>query len=649
MSRNLFTNMEWLPVAPRDFATLCRNLPAAPGNLGEYTQYLATHALDENNINRLSKALRGIRVAGLSLAPLQPFRLGIVSNATSHFLVAALEATAARYGISLQCVEADFGQVMQEALSQDSTINRAKVDAVLIALDHRGLPLQPTPGDATAARNSVEAALSQLAKMRTGLHQHGNTLCIVQTLPRPVETLFGSFDATLPGCMRTLIDDFNRGVVESLVGTQDVLLDVAQLAETVGLAEWFNPMLWNMARLPFSNNFIPLYAEHVCRVIAALRGRSRRCLILDLDNTLWGGVIGDDGLEGIVVGQGEPTGEAYLAVQRAALALRARGVVLAVSSKNNDEIARTPFREHPEMLLHEEHIAVFQANWNDKATNIKAIAAELSLGLDAMVLLDDNPVERALVRRILPQVAVPELPSDPALYARALMSAGYFESIGFSDEDRRRATFYQQNARRVALQSQACDLDAYLASLEMRMQIQPFDGAGRARIAQLIAKSNQFNLTTRRYSEAEIAEIERDPNCFALQIRLSDCFGDNGMISVVICRLREADWEMDTWLMSCRVLGRKVEQAILEVLCEQAAVRGIRRLIGTYRPTERNALVKDHYANLGFSLLESESNGITVWALDTDSLPSKDLPITICRIGLESVSDDCAVGNRMIA
>ncbi|HTE16089.1 MAG TPA: HAD-IIIC family phosphatase [Burkholderiales bacterium] len=641
--------MEWLPVAPRDFTALCRNLPAAPEKLGEYTQYLATHALDENNINRLSKALRGIRAAGLSLAPLQPFRLGIVSNATSHFLVAALETTAARYGFSLQCVEADFGQVMQEALSHDSTINRAKVDAVLIALDHRGLPLQPTPGDASAARHSVEAALAQLAKIRAGLHQHGNTLCIVQTLPRPVETLFGSFDAMLPGCMRTLIDDFNSGVVESLVGTPDVLLDIAQLAETVGLAEWFNPMLWNMARLPFSNNFIPLYAEHVCRVIAALRGRSRRCLILDLDNTLWGGVIGDDGLEGIVVGQGEPTGEAYLDVQRAALALRARGVLLAVSSKNTDEIARTPFRQHPEMLLREEHIAVFQANWNDKATNIKAIAAELSLGLDAMVLLDDNPVERALVRRILPQVAAPELPSDPALYARTLMAAGYFEAIAFSEEDRRRATFYQENARRVALQSQACDLDDYLASLEMRMQIQPFDGIGRSRIAQLIVKSNQFNLTTRRYSEAQIAEIERDVNCFALQASLSDCFGDNGMISVIICRRQEEKWEIDTWLMSCRVLGRKVERAILEVLCEQAAVRGIRRLIGTYYPTERNGLVKDHYANLGFSSLETEPSGTTVWALDTDLLPSRDLPITICRIGLESVSGNCAVDNRMIA
>lgn len=266
--------------------------------------------------------------------------------------------------------------------------------------------------------------------------------------------------------MRNLIDMFNRGLTESLPGTQDMLLDAAHLADTVGLAEWHDPTLWNMAKLPFSSTFIPLYADHVCRLIAALRGKSRRCLILDLDNTLWSGVIGDDGVEGIIIGQGDATGEAHLDVQRAALALRGRGVVLAVSSKNTDETARTPFRRHPEMLLREEHIAVFQANWNDKATNIQAIAAELSLGLDAMVLLDDNPIERALVRRLLPQVAVPELPDDPALYARTLLAAGYFESLGISAEDMQRAAFYQDNARRVALRGQAGDVDAYLASLD---------------------------------------------------------------------------------------------------------------------------------------------------------------------------------------
>jgi FkbH-like protein len=590
--------------------------------------------------------MRKAREAGKSLAPLVPFRLGIISNATSHFLVPALEATAARHGIALECIEADFDQVMQEALSPQSTINRAQLDAVLVAVDYRGLPLRTSLGDEDAAKASIAAALTHLNMVRNGLKQNGKpggkTLCIMQTLARPVEALFGGLDAVLPGTMRSLVDGINRGIAESVLGTEDLLLDVAHLAETVGLADWHDATIWNIAKVPFASVFLPLYVDHVCRLVAAMRGKSRRCLILDLDNTVWGGVIGDDGLEGIVIGQGDATGEAHLAVQRTALSLRDRGVVLAVSSKNTDEIARGPFREHPEMLLREDHIAVFQANWNDKATNITAIAKELALGLDAMVFLDDNPVERKLVRERLPQVAVPELPADAALYARTLLAAGYFESIAFSAEDKQRAGFYQDNARRVALQSQAGDMNAYLASLEMVMTVQRFDETGRSRITQLINKSNQYNLTTQRYTEAEVAEIESDPDCFALQIRLADLLGDNGMISVVICRRELDSWNIDTWLMSCRVLGRKVEDAVLDVLCAEARARGITQFIGTYIPTERNALVEDHYAKLGFLPVDVRDDGATVWQLPVDNFASANLPLDVRCIALADTEEGVA-------
>jgi FkbH-like protein len=292
------------------------------------------------------------------------------------------------------------------------------------------------------------------------------------------------------------------------------------------------------------------------------------------------------------------------------------------------------------MLLREDHIAVFQANWNDKATNIRAIAAELSLGLDAMVFLDDNPVERDLVRQMLPQVAVPELPSDPALYARTLSAAGYFEAIAFSGEDRGRAEFYQGNARRAALEKQAGDIEAYLASLNMQMTLQPFDDSGRARIAQLINKSNQFNLTTRRYTEAEVGAMQDDPDTFTLQARLTDTFGDNGMISVLICRRRQDDWDIDTWLMSCRVLGRRVEAAVLQELVGQARARGIRRLLGWYLPTEKNRLVEDHYAKLGFTLVEQRTDGGTLWELHVADAPAAALPMTVQRLGFESSSPE---------
>ncbi len=248
----------------------------------------------------------------------------------------------------------------------------------------------------------MQGAIGYLQTLRNGIKTNSNAVCIFQTFAAPVETLFGSLDRALPGTLRSLVDSINRELAEYVLGSGDALLDVAGLAETVGLADWHNTQLWNMAKFSFSDELIPLYADHVARTVAAIRGKSRKVLILDLDNTVWGGVIGDDGLEGIKVAQGDATGEAHLAVQRLALDLRQRGVVLAVSSKNTDELARLPFEQHPEMLLKLNDIAVFQANWNDKATNIQAIAEELSLGLDALVFLDDNPVERGLVRRTAP-------------------------------------------------------------------------------------------------------------------------------------------------------------------------------------------------------------------------------------------------------
>jgi FkbH-like protein len=633
MSENLYTELEWLPRPPEDFSTRCRTLREAAGEVGRDVRALASFALDENKLTRLANAIDALRGRQDALRPLVPFRLAILSNATSHFLVPALVATAARHGIALECIEGNYGQVMQEALDPASTINRTHPDAVLVAIDYRGLALEAPLGDPAAAHGVVAGALQGLRVIRDALRKNSGASCIFQTVARPVETTFGSLDLALPGTRRNVIDAFNRDLATSLAGKEDLLLDVAGLAETIGLSAWHDPVLWNIGKIPFANAYLPIYADLTCRLIAALRGKSRRCLVLDLDNTLWGGVIGDDGLEGIVLGQGDPQGEAFLSVQRGALALRERGIVLAVSSKNNDDIARLPFRNHPEMLLRENHVAVFQANWNDKATNIRAIAEELSLGLESFVFLDDNPAERRLVRDMLPEVAVPELPEDSALYVRTLLAAGYFEAVTFSAEDQKRAEFYQNNARRVALQDSAGDIEAYLKTLDMTITFQPFDEIGRARIAQLISKSNQFNLTTRRYTEAQVGDMELDPNCFTLQVRLVDTFGDNGMISVIICRREGNRWDIDTWLMSCRVLGRRVEQAVLRELVAHARALGITQIIGTYRPTERNRLVEDHYAKLGFIPSSAGKNDETLWSLDVGTFKDVSLPMLVVHIG----------------
>lgn len=618
MSKSI-SDLPWLVQPPADFSVKCRELKPDTPDLGRRIQALANCAMDGNHLQKLASSIYKLQAAGASLEPLTQIRLGILGNGTQDFVAPALMASAARHGLALKTVKGEYDQILQDATDEHSAINTFRPHAVLIAVDYRALPWQPTPGDAATAMSNVEMALNYLQSVRSAVHRNGGGLCIMQTLAPSPESLFGSYDRRVPGTMRWLIDELNRRIVDALSKTEDLLFDVAHLAAIAGLDAWHSPSEWNMAKLPFGSEFLPLYADHMVRILAALRGRSRRCLILDLDNTVWGGIIGDDGLEGIKIAQGDAVGEAHLAVQRMALALRERGIVLAVSSKNTDEIARRPFQEHPEMLLREEHFAVFQANWQDKATNIKAIAQELSLGLDAMVFLDDNPVERGLIRQILPEVAVPELDEDPASYARTLAAAGYFETVAFSEEDRKRAALYQENARRITLQQQAGDVDAYLASLDMEIVFKPFDATGRSRISQLINKSNQYNLTTRRYTEADVLEAEHAPDTFTRQVRLIDRFGDNGMISVIICKPSAPDtWKIDTWLMSCRVLGRQVEESVLLEIMVQARKRGITRLVGEFIPTERNMMVQKHYQKLGFDLAMEDTNGATLWEIRTD-------------------------------
>ena len=634
----LYAELQWLPPAPADYSARLKALAAASAPLGRELQALAQYSLDLNQLTRLARVIGKARSEGNSLAPLTPFRLAVLSNSTVDLVVPTLVASAARHGVALEVYVPPYGQVAQEALIPDSQVNSWKPDAVLFALDYRALPLKLSLGDPEASAATVQGVIGYLQALRNGIKTNQNTVCIFQTFAPPAETLFGSLDCALPGTLRRLIDSVNRELAEFVLGSGDVLLDVAGLAETVGLANWHDLQYWNIAKLAFSCQLIPLYADHVARTIGAIRGKSRRVLILDLDNTVWGGVIGDDGLDGIKIAQGDATGEAHLAVQQLALDLRQRGIVLAVSSKNTDEIARGPFEKHSEMLLRLDHIAVFQANWNDKATNIQAIAEELSLGLDAMVFLDDNPVERGLVRKLLPQVAVPELPQEPAYYARTLAAAGYFEAVALAAEDLKRAGFYQDNARRAQLQQQVGGVDAYLKSLDMTIIFQPFDATGRARIVQLINKSNQYNLTTRRYTDPEVAAAQDDPDVFTLQVRLTDTFSDNGMISVVICRPGAPGvWDIDTWLMSCRVLGRMVEHMVLREILEHARAAGIRTLAGVYKPTDRNKLVIDHYSKLGFTKVAEEEPGLTRWELAVDAADPARPPMKVVSEGFAAV------------
>ena len=628
MSDELYVNLEWLPRAPDDFSEQLQTATQEKAS-GSLLRKLAGYALHINQMHRIAKVIAIAQKENKDLRPLKPFSLGIVSNATTSIIGPALVATAARYGFLLTVHEAPYDQAVQVALGEVEAFKGVAMDAILIAIDYKGLPVQSNTPPFGKDADAVNESLDYLNMIRTQLKQKYGAPCIMQTCAPEPDSFFGNFDVQVNNTSRQFINIFNSALVKEVTGTEDFLLDVAAIAETVGLANWHDPVMYHMAKLPFAQKLVPFCAEQVCRIITAMSGKARRALILDLDNTLWGGVIGDDGLGGIELGQGNALGEAYLAVQNTVLKLRQRGIVLAVCSKNNDATARIPFREHPDMLLNENHIAVFQANWEDKVPNIQFIAETLNLGLESIVFLDDNPVERDRVRYKLPEVAVPELPEDPAYYPRTLLAAGYFEAVYFSDEDKSRVENYQGNAKRAALRETSTDLNTYLKTLQMTATLRPFDENGMKRIVQLISKTNQFNLTTYRHNESQTRDFMKNDQCFTLQVRLADAFGDNGMVSVVICKKSVEEWFIDTWLMSCRVVGRRLEETVFYEIVKSAKFEGVKKITGVYIPTERNEIVRDHYLKLGFEALKEGASGAITWSKSLDNIQIPDLPIDI--------------------
>ncbi|MCO6417783.1 HAD-IIIC family phosphatase [Siccirubricoccus sp. KC 17139] len=619
-------SLYWLPEAPdwRERLKALRALPPGSAAAWDTAMALARTRLDFVATNALDAALRALFAEGppAGLAT-RPVRLAVLSTSTTAQLHPAIRVGALRRGIHLTLYETAYGQWWQELLDPASGLHAFRPDAVLFALDAHHLA---AGAEAGMEAHQAEAALAALLGRLEEAWRRAAALCrgpVLQQTALPVfPTLLGSNEARLPGAPAAFLARLNAELPARAAAAGVDLLDLAGRAARDGLAAWHSAPLWHRAKQEVAPPAAPFYGDLVARLLAARQGLAAKCLVLDLDNTLWGGVIGDDGLAGIGLGQGSAEGEAFLTVQAHARALAARGVLLAVCSKNDAAVAAEPFAKHPEMLLREADIACFVANWEDKPANLRRIAQALNIGLDALVLLDDNPFERALVRRELPMVAVPELPEEPALYPAALADAGYFEGVAVTAEDRARGAQYRGNAARAALAASTTDLAAYLRELEMRLLWRRFDAVGLPRIVQLINKTNQFNLTTRRYTEAEAAAVMQDKQALGLQFRLLDRFGDNGVIAILIGRLgMEGEMAIDTWLMSCRVLGREVEQACLAVLAAEARRMGARRLRGTYRPTAKNGMVRDHYPKLGFTPLAAEGEALH-FALALEELPA---------------------------
>jgi FkbH-like protein len=628
--------LPWLPRSLKKMRDAIGALPADAVAALKAAQALAQAGWDEADLRLLGRKVSAVlKAAPATLAAelraegLLPIRLLILSASTASHLTDALTGTAIRYGFLLNVIMVEYQEPEPWFEGNRDALKHNPPDFVLLASDNRMLKLIAPLGDEEASRRTIDAALGRIARIAEVAAAETARPVIVQTLAGDPDASQSNIDLGLPGSPRYLHVEFNRRLALQARTASHLLFDVDALANLVGQDAWSAARYRYAAKYPFAAAMIPLYADHVMRIVAAQMGRSRRVLVLDLDNTIWGGIVGDDGVEGLQLGTGTPLGETYSALQRMALSFRERGVVLCVSSKNDEAIALDAFRNHPEMLLKQEDIAAFRVNWDDKAANIKAISDAIALGLDSFVLLDDNPAERKRVRDALPAVAVPELPEDPSEWISVFQAAGYFEAPAFSREDQLRAGFYQANARRAAELERIGNHDDYLRSLEMTLSIAPFDAAGRKRIAQLIAKSNQFNLTTRRYGEAEVAALQSSPDAVTLQARLTDIFGDNGMISAVICRQQDRRWEIDSWIMSCRVLGRRVEETILQYLVQLARAAGITDLIGRYIPTAKNGLVRDHFAKLGFTRIDLQPGGESSWRLAVDSYRDKDLPMKV--------------------
>ena len=505
-----------------------------------------------------------------------PIRLLILSASTASHISDALIGTAIRFRLLLDVMVAEYEEPEPWLDRNGAALKEDPPDFVLVASDSRMLKLASPLDDDAAAEQMIDAAIARISRIAEVAGRATARPVILQTLADDPDATRFNMDLGLPGTPAlsdVRIQPPPRAGKRAT--TSRLVLDVNALANLVGQSAWSAGRYWYAAKYPFATAMIPLYADNVMRILAAQMGRSRRVLVLDLDNTMWGGIVGDDGIEGLALGSGSPLGEAHAALQRMALSLKERGIILCVSSKNDEAIALDAFRNHPEMILKEDDIVAFRVNWEDKAANIKAIADAIDLGLDSFVFLDDNPAERKRVRDALPSVAVPELPDDPSDWLTVFQAAGYFEQASFSREDQLRAGFYKANALRAAQMERIGNHDDYLRSLGMTaVDCARSTGPGRKRIAQLISKSNQFNLTTRRYSEAEIAALQSDPDAITMQARLEDIFGDNGMISTVICRRHGQRCDVDSWIMSCRVLGRRVEEAILGHLVAQARMLG---------------------------------------------------------------------------
>lgn len=554
---------------------------------------------------------RAIKKQLLQKPALLDKKIAVVSGTTIGELPKILELFLLDAGIKPEMLVGEYARYYEEIVFDDGTLAAFKPDILFINTNIHSIDAMPLAGESREAVD--EKFKSVTAKFETVWKAAEKLGCpvIQNNFEYPRVRVMGNREAYDASGKIRFINRLNEYFADHAERTMGFFInDINYLSSWYGLERWSDPTYYNAYKYAQSPDAMPLLCQSVANIIKSVFGKNKKALMLDLDNTLWGGVIGDDGVEGIKLGTEAPEGIAYSELQKYAKELTGIGVILGVVSKNEDAAARSGFT-HPSSTLKTDDFAIFLANWNDKSSNLAAAAQTLSLGSDSFVFVDDNPAEREIVRSYSDGVTVVEL-GEPERYAETVSAGGYFEVTSLSDDDRKRAAMYRENAARATLEQSFVNYGEYLDSLEMKGYFGPVTDERLARVTQLANKSNQFNLTTRRYTVEEMAERAASDEYITLTGRLEDRFGDNGLVSVVIGK-NEGNGALgiELWIMSCRVLRRELEQAMLDMLVEAAREKGYTKLIGRYFKTAKNAMVRDFYSTMGFELVGEDGDDRT--------------------------------------
>lgn len=557
--------------------------------------------------------------------------IAVLGGSTTNEIVDQLELFLLNYGIKPTFYQSEYAQYWQDAVFGNEELDRFQPDIVFIHTNWRNITAFPTTESTVEeADQLLDDQFAHFSVMWDKIAERYACPVIQNNFDRPAWRLLGNSDISDYRGKTNFISRLNQKLYDYAQGHKGFYVnDIDYLAANYGLEKWSNPLYWHMYKYSLCLDAIPSLAKSVADIIKSIYGKNKKVLVCDLDNTLWGGVVGDDGVEGIQVGPEVPTGQIYSEFQSYVKELKSIGVLLAVNSKNDEENAIAGLN-HPDGVLKPDDFVNIKANWENKDRNMQAIAAELNLGIDSFVFIDDNPTEREIMRQADFGVAIPEM-DKVENYIRILDNNGYFEVTSLSADDLSRVKMYQENAKRTQLQRSLGSYEDFLKSLEMKATIRNFEPIYIQRIAQLTNKSNQFNLTTLRCSESDITHMKDSPNYLCLYGKLEDKFGDNGVVSVVAGERIGDELHMRLWLMSCRVLKRGMEDAMLDTLVSDAQQIGIKTIKGYYYPTAKNNMVRDFYQRMGFTLESADETGNTVWAMDAATYAPKHPSIEITR------------------